>query len=357
MLSSCINLRNQRSRVLAVALVATLGPGLSCKKAPASPPQRSQAELSRPRAPSLLDRRLTVRLPAAAREAARREGVAPGISLSHQETRMELLPGPGRLLMWVGELFVTAGDDLAGALQRAGLLPAGQQLASPRRNVEGLTLVEAGSLPGSPSEEGLTTVSMSYVVQPDRTVQAVGFFADRQALKDRPACEAMAQAILASLGPGPRRLTAERDIPTSLSVPGSKPIDVTIPKGYVASVEPGPDYAVHELRPLAPLGTTPPLLKLWVSGEAPPLYSSRRRIHDYKSKPGALLGKAVTWRHWTGADGLAMEETIVAVSPPGGAPFHLHAHLMGRPDEIPTLRKIVASLGVRPPAPEIPVLP
>ena len=295
----------------------------------------------------LLAGRLRVRVPAGARNEARGHSIMAAPESAQQETRLVLDAGRERLVMMTYELFATAGNDLAAAVRRDladGPAPqAVEALALP--GLRAVTVVPAVL---DLKREAILILGV-YVALPDATVQSLAFFVNPSGAADLPGATALARRIAATLTAGPARLA-------SLAGPRllSDGLSLTVPAGYIATNQEGPDFVVHHLRKLSPLGQPAARLGLYVGGH--PSYQHRQVDEPpaaLKQTPGKLLGRDIEWHSWTRGRDPVQARTMEAILPLSGSGVDpgllLHVFLTAATDaELADLRQIAESLTAKP---------
>jgi hypothetical protein len=272
--------------------------------APSSPASAAAGKLARlaPAATEtpLLGGRLSVRMPPGARVEARRRSIMAAPESGHEETRVVLEAGEEKLVLMSYELFMLAGPSLEKNI-RQDLLSS--RAAAPMR-VEAIKAgagVEAFAVVPSKLATGTEAVLVLglYVRSPDRTVQLLNFYVNPAAAKDGAGCASLARKIGATVAAGKRTLRQQAGT-RQLPAPGGKGLTVTVPAGYVATMQAGPDFVVHRLRKLIVLGTPYSSIGIYLGGH--PSYQYRQRgivPGSVKQEPGKLLGQKVSWSQWS----------------------------------------------------------
>jgi hypothetical protein len=295
---------------------------------------------------SLIDGRLTARLPQGAERLPPPEGVAPELALDRYRTSFVVRGGGQRLAIVAEELFATAGGDLRATVKRN--LPDARLGALPDVPLGGSGLrAYAAPAPRDAPQPDLHPLSALYVVQRDDTVQVVSFYVDSAALLDGDGARELARRIGQTLAPGPRKLPAGSLV---MQFPeAAATVIASLPDGFVASLGAGPGYAEYDLRRLMPMGAPTGFVRVSL-GHGQALYSATHRIRDYSTSSGRLLGVAATWRRWFSAEGgVWMKETLVWPFNYGnGRQGRCHVRIAGRPEEEKVLRGIADSLKLSP---------
>lgn len=296
----------------------------------------------------LLAGRLSMRLPAGARLEARRTSVMAAPQASQDETRVMLDAGPERLVVMVNEVFALAGADFEAAVRKEAARPgAGGVTFKVEALKTGSPKLKAWALLPSKLAGGeANLVLASYLTSPDATVQLVRFYVNPVGARDPKGCEALARAAHATLLPGTRKLASEAGV---RSLGGHSRLEVTAPRGYIATLQPGPDFEVHHLRKLAPFGTPGPSLGVYVGGH--PSYQHRQRggvdAKKVKERGGKLLGKKVTWYEWPVSTTPA-RTMVEAIAPAPDGRMQLHVFASGAtPAELAELLRMAESIKVK----------
>lgn len=291
----------------------------------------------------LLAGRLRMRVPAGARTEARQRSIMAAPESAQHETRIVLDAGGERLVMMTYELFATAGNDLAAAVRKdlaGGTTPPTVEAL----NVPGLRAVAVVPAALDLTREAILILGV-YVALPDATVQSLAFFINPNAARDVPGATALARRIAATLTAGPARLASQAG-PRRLS----DGLSLTVPAGYIATSQAGPDFVIHHLRKLSPLGQPAARLGVYVGGH--PAYQHRQSDEApaaVKQTAGKLLGRDIEWHTWTRGEASEQLTTMEAILPLSGTAANhgllLHVFLTGATEpELAELRKIAESL-------------
>jgi len=271
---------------------------------------------------SLLAGRLSIQMPPKARIEARSRSIMAAAEPTAEETRVVVEAGNEKLVLMTYELFAQAGADFEAAAKK-DLHRFGNP--APTMAVEPLVLTNGGALralsltPASidATKEAVLTLGL-YVAQPDDTVQLLVFYFNPAAAKDAAGCAALAKKIAATVEAGKTTLPT-RGGPRPLS----DGLTVTLPVGYIATQQEGPDFAVHRIRKLSPLGDDAPVLGVYI-GNHPAYHHTRLEGAPVKvqKRPGKLFGKPIAWDTWD-KDGVSTREAIVALPAPSNLKIHV----------------------------------
>lgn len=262
-------------------------------------------------------------------------------SVQH-ETRVVLDAGSQRLVLMAFELFATAGDDLMAAVRRdLAELGAGEQPPSLEPlAIPGLKAIAMVPASFDLKRDAILTLGL-YVSPPDGTVQYLGFYANPAAGADLPGVTALVRRLAATLAAGPTPLAKEAGKRTL-----SEGLSVTVPAGYVTTRQDGPDFAVHHVRKLTPLGQPEARLGIYIGGHPSFQYRQSEQAPDkLKKLPGKLLGQSIEWQEWSSGPVRKTCEAIVPM-PRGG--LRVHAFLSAStPAELDELRKLAETLSLK----------
>jgi hypothetical protein len=299
----------------------------------------------------LLGGRLTMQLPAGARIEARRASIMAAPEAAQHETRVVLEKGDERLAVMAFEFFALVGPDFEqqarkelGQLKGQGGAPyAIAPLPSGSPKLRAI----AATAPSIEPERRMSMVLGAFLGHPDGTVQYVGIFVNPIAGKDLAGCTALAKKMLATLAPGARTLPREAGLRSLDVLAKDNELQATVPAGWVATVQPGPDFIVHHLRKLTNYGTPALAIGVYVGGH--PSYQ-HRQVDGPAPKvtvtKGKLFGKDVEWQQWTRGTGKDAATTQEAIAPlPGAARLNVHVFAtVAKPELLKELQPIIATL-------------
>jgi hypothetical protein len=283
---------------------------------------------------------LAVRLPAGARI----EGDDPGVMAAPDAdvdlTLAVLRRGRVRLTMAVSEGYALAGADLEGGvrahLKEDPALPGSKlaplPVAPPLRGV-------SVSPPPPRGHEERTLVLAAYLAHPDGTVQRAGFFVNRAGVKDAATWAGLAAVWAASFTAGTRHLPAQAG---DRSLGGEA--TVTVPAGFLLSTQDGPDFTVHHLRRLLPLGKPAEECGVYL-GSFPSYQHEQAEVPaaEVRKEPGKLLGRTTEWHVWTRAAETTAEAQVSLDEAPDAERLHVFCSA-GNPRSISDLRAIAATI-------------
>jgi len=257
----------------------------------------------------LLDGRLLITPPEGSKDSARPHDIMGAPPSAVAETRLMVQQGAAKLVVFSEEVFARPGPDLVGALKDADPRVADLPMTE-RTLARGLRAVIV-SHPSLRAADDVAPVAHAYTVLPDDTLQVTHVLVNSDVVRaGSSGCSALAERILASLRPGPRKL----DLAGGVKDVGNG-YALTLPPAFVMIHEAGPDFDVYRVFPLNPISTPTGQLGIYFGGHA-----SFERDPQAKAVAGKLFGKAVTWQE--ARSGAAVRrETLVEFD--GG----LHAHV------------------------------
>jgi hypothetical protein len=313
--------------VVALPMAASAGQ-LSKQKVAAQPTQ-------------LLAGRLTARLPASARLEARRRSIMAAPESGQDESRVVLEAGREKLVIMVYELFALAGDDLEASVKKTVKQQKGGELTVQKLAARGLQTVAVTLAKPDVTAEAVLILSQ-YTALSDRTVQLLNFYVNPEAAKDVAGCRSLAKRIAATVAAGKAPLMSKAGVRALKGLDGSE-LKITVPDGWVATTQPGPDFVVHRLRKLTLLSENTEGIGVYLGGH--PSYQHRQRGLDAKSvkqSPGTLLGKKVVWQEWSLSpkDSSRTAEAIVPIS----ARIQAHVFITTEAVRVQELKKIASTL-------------
>jgi hypothetical protein len=278
-------------------------------------------------------------------------GVAAELVLDQQQTRVAVPASDEQLVIVADELFGTAAGDLRSAIRTAAGADKERELREFKLDDPALRAFEVVYPLEAVAGEDLLAILGVYLVNRDDTVQFVSFFCNRRGAADSEGCRATARKIARTLRAGPRQLALEAGIRV-MQIPTSRvELTVRVPAGFVRALTPGPDYAIYDLRPLAPLGSPRAFARIQVAAETVML-STVRRVRDYTTAPGKLLGGPVTWRKWFAKDEKVWIKEAIAtavLSPQvgDGKRVSCHIQLRGSEPDLLALETIAQTLALQ----------
>jgi hypothetical protein len=245
---------------------------------------------------SLLDGRLEVTLPAAARIEARAQSIMGVAESGQTETRVLYDAGGERLVLLASELFRTVTGDLGAAIAavaRGWELPAGQHLVP--LDIAG-DVAAYGYFPLDSSRPAVPIADAFVRAAADGSVARVQLFVSPNAAADREGLTDMATRILATVRPGERRIDTAAGTRRLVGLDGEPILTVQGPAGWVAYQEPGVSFVVLRLLRVTPLGGPFASVTLY-RGSAPSLLHKRFPPDAVTRSGGRLLGLPADWVH------------------------------------------------------------
>jgi hypothetical protein len=293
----------------------------------------------------LLAGRLSMKMPPGSRLEARQASIMAAPEASQDESRIVLDAGPERLVVMVNEVYALAGAGFEAAIRKEAASSKGEVAFKVEALKTGSPKLKAWALVPSKLAGGeASLVLASYLAAPDGTVQLVRFYVNPAGAKDARGCATLARAAHATLLPGARKLGRKGGV---RALGGHAKLEVTTPRGYVATLQPGPDFEVHHLRKLAPFGTPAPSLGIYVGGH--PSFQHKQRggvaAKQVVQRSGKLLGAKATWYAWPVSVKPA-RTMLEAMAPVGRMKLHVFAS-GANAAEIAELLKIAESIKVK----------
>jgi hypothetical protein len=288
----------------------------------------------------LLGGRIAVWLPSPMRVEARGGGIMGAPEAAEDETRAVLDVRGVRFVMMAHELYALAGPDLEAGVRaqladRWGARASGFKIerlaaAPPARRL--------GLLPPELEEENEATyVYGAYFGHPDGTVQVLDFYVNKAGRKDPATWARLARSVAESLAPGPRAL------PSQAGPDHFEDLVMTLPAGFAASGQRGPDFSVHRIRRIGVLGAPAQSCGIYL-GRYPAYHHDRAEpAPQIKEVPGKLLGAKVSWHLWTNKTSATVEAMVSHPRERG----EIHAFCSaGTAAEVEKLRSVLETLQV-----------
>src|SRR5262249_9639410 len=147
--------------------------------------------------------------------------------------------------------------------------------------------------------------------QSDGTVERIAFYGDGPQAQLPADCLRNVTAMVNSLAPGKRSLGTKGGI---VEIAGG--VSVNLPPLYSTSVQNGVDFTVYKVKKVAPLGSSPGMVGLYLGGH--PSFSAQGQIGGKVT----LLGKATEWHDSNSRDRF-LSEALIVLDPKG----HDYAHV------------------------------
>lgn len=307
----------------------------------------------------LLGGRLTARMPVGARVEQRRRSIMAAKQPVQEETRVVLDAGAERLVVMAYEVFANDGGDFdKGARADIARWSKGTKKPTPVFGVEKLTLPGLPAFAASPksldtSRGAIFTLGV-YTRHPDGLVQYLAFYVNKAGVVDETGVRKLVRAIAETLRPGPRRLERKGGERALAGLSKNGGLRVTLPPGWAHTVTRGPDFLVHRLRRITPLGKPTQSVSVYLGGH--PSYQHRQsRIEGLKVNEvkAPLLGAEVSWKRWTRPNkgGTAGATTVEAIVPAPGGKTRAHVfYTSAEPAALESLGALAATLKAAKPA-------
>jgi hypothetical protein len=282
----------------------------------------------------LLAGRLAIRVPAEAKTEARRASIMAAAESVEQESRIVLEYGPQKMVLMVSETFSRATADFEAAVQKkvgsTSKRVAVWDLQSPLRGV--------AYWPNTSSWTAEANLIMGvYLLRPDQTVLHLAFYLNPAAAQDLETWADLAREIAATVTDGHKTLmiqAGERAIAGFLA---------TVPEGYVATTQRGPDFSVYHVHKITEFGDPAAILNIY-TGNHPQGLPNGPQV---RTSHTTLLGTPAEWRETTrtlNSETVISAETMLLVH--SGSPS-LYAHIFltsGNSVQMDELKRIAATL-------------
>ncbi len=272
----------------------------------------------------LLGGRLVIGAPAGTRLAPRQADIMGAAEAAEEESRLVLDHQGTRLVVMAYELYARSSGDFAAAVRRDLLARLGEQTRGwALEPLEVATHLAAVAFsPPAPTGAGHANLVLgAYVRHPDGMAMLLAFYVSPEGVPAVAAWTALARRMVAGLARGTRTLDLGGG-ELRLATPFALTLVLEAPAGVGRSAQHGPDFVVHRLRAVTPLGEVGASCGLYL-GHSPS--SQHRQVGEPAGRvvevDGVLLGQAVTWRRW-GGDGLHWLEGMVAVDDREGLTLH-----------------------------------
>jgi hypothetical protein len=273
---------------------------------------------------SLLSARLHVRPLEGARVEARGHSVMSAPQPDETETRIFLEHEGQKLVIMTHESLQLAGTlsaEAAVAAVEPMVFTPGAKLAAHALPTADERLRAVAVIPEALDlSDGEAVFVLGVVaVHPDGTAQLQAYYVDPVAGASGRACTEAALHVAQTLRAGERTLVhsaGER----ALTGPGN--LHIRVEQGWVLTTQEGPDFFVHRLQQLVPLGQAAPQIGVY-AGHHP----SRQDKPADEKLPGRLFGKEITW---AGPRTEAKQPQVreIVVEAPGGNGLQVHVWMV-----------------------------
>jgi hypothetical protein len=248
----------------------------------------------------LLAGRLTVKGPQGSALLERTPSIMGAAESPEKETRVFYEDGDEKFVLMAWELFRSAGERLASQvraeveLQFAGSeIPWCVERLPPAADGLRVFALVPTRLPAE--GEALPVLSV-LAAHPDGLAQLLRWYVNPALASDAAGCIALARRAAATLAAGPRRLPRTAEARRLDAFSQTKQLELQLPADYVHTTQPGPDFAVHRIEPIVPLGQTGASLGFYLGDNPAELAAGWGGSID-RSK-AALLGEEVEWLAW-----------------------------------------------------------
>ena len=237
----------------------------------------------------LLAGRLTISVPNQARSEAMRRGIMAAPEADSEQTRIVIDAGKQRMVLMIYELFARTGVDFESAVRK--------QASDSRSNVNiqkwplSSQVRAIAYFPVVPTKGREANLVMGlFVVALDGNVQNLEWYVNPAAATQFDAALNLAKAIAKTIAPGNRNLDIGGGERVLSVYSETKKVFITVPKGYVATAQRGPDFVVHHVRKVAAFGDASASLGVYL-GDHP----SAQHEGFLQQGTGILLGKKIQW--------------------------------------------------------------
>ena len=239
-------------------------------------------------------------------------------SCVEDETKATLALGGVRLRFEAQMLFQTAGDDFEDSL--AKLLEQDKELYSAAsteliRN-ESDSRLYLTTLKPSPAKSACACLHSAWVIHPDHLVEVVHGYVMDAAPSEYENYRTLIADSLKTIKPGPARLNIG---PRTVRFSG---IELTLPDGYGVTSYLGPDFLVHRVQRVVPLGQPVPSLGVY-DGSFPNMFHGDSGVTTVESYRARLFGKKVKWFRFRDGDSFCAEALFEFSKKSGGRELHI----------------------------------
>jgi hypothetical protein len=316
----CWNGREWVARPVEPAREETRMCGFLTKKPPAAEPI------------ALLGGRLTVRPLEGSRDEAAGSSIMGAPEPSAIETRVILESDGEKLVLMAWELFRLGGDRLDWGVYRdvrtwrtpPGVRSCVEPMTFADDRLRGFAVV--------PSEihgdgDALTALSV-FVLHPDGLVQFLRFYVNPPLRSGGDACTRLSKTIAETLTAGAREIDRTGGKRRLDAHAPTRELEVDLPKDYVLTPQPGPDFVVYQVEPIVPLGSPSGRFGVYIGDH--PQEPAEGWGGPAERLKGPLLGEQVEWVSWMipeteeGPEQHRTEALVSLTSFPGMSGF-LHA--------------------------------
>jgi hypothetical protein len=286
----------------------------------------------------VLGGRLMVRMPEGARLEPRQYPIMGAPEPESHKSRVTLKAGREKLVLMAAETFALAGDDLERDVR--GWLAKGDrkylveslQLRGPRLKA---VVVTPASDPDHSRSDDATFVEGLFVMSDGRTIQSLDVYVNAAAEKHMAACRALAHRILLSVATGKRKLEMRAGERRLSAFSKKVEISVLVDANTVATTQAGPDFLVHRLIALGPLGADSGTVGIYV-GHHPDFEPGM------KKGSGTMFGKTVDWHSFDKGKRL---ETLCGLPIPGEDGLKAHIWIQtSNHAQLETMKKTAESM-------------
>ncbi len=237
----------------------------------------------------LLNGRLTVRVPEKGRQVQMQRSIMAAPEANTEMSRVVVDAGKQRLVIVASELFARRDKEFGNAVRKKAATFAEKvgveecAVAPPLQ-----AYCYAPVVPTHDQEANL--VLGLFVAQADATVEHLMFFVNQSGARNLGDAAGLAKSIVRTLAAGTRKLESTAGERELFAYSRDSAVFVTVPEGYVATMQQGPDFLVHHLHKITGFGEIAASVGIYL-GDHPAL----GREGYQKQSPVVLLGKKTDW--------------------------------------------------------------
>jgi hypothetical protein len=265
----------------------------------------------------VLGGRLTIRMPDGSKKEGRPFAIMAAPEPEEHETRVIFDAGQERLVLMAHELFALAGDDFEKDVKEWVAKWTGKYkvevLPLAVRELKAVAVVPVND-PDHTRSDDATFAEGVFIQSDDRTIKSLDVYVNAVAEKELKGCKTVAHQILLSVAPGTKILDLAAGERRLFAYSKDLEISVIAPQNTVATKQVGPDFVVHRLIAIGPLGSDSGSILIYIGGHPD---------YDPGTKKGEsmIFGKKVEWQSVPQGPGL---QTHCDLPIPGEAELKSH---------------------------------
>ncbi|MGA1870954.1 MAG: hypothetical protein ACMUJM_20650 [bacterium] len=247
----------------------------------------------------LLDGRLSVSMPKGSKIEARHFNIMSAQKPAKEETRVVFEEDNKKLVLMAFETFLKANANFESTLKKEIQEWAKDEKGSFKiqKDQNGRYLIFPESF--NTSDEAIFIQGL-YIVNFDETVQWLAVYVNPYLFKNINKSKKLSNRIINSVKKGCNELDV-REGKKKLSIYNDKnELLIEFPKGYVHTVQEGPDFLVHRIREITDFGSTGNIVGIYVGGH-PSFFHSKYDKEEIKIKKvkRTFLCKKIEWIQYT----------------------------------------------------------